>query len=169
MRKTGLALVSLASLVGIAWAQQQNAATDQSVQQSPAISRSANSTAEDQAVPLCPVNSGDQRKTTGSSGEVKQGVTAPKVIHTANAQFTDLARRTIRKNKHIRTFDDTVLIGLIVDEQGDPQNLCLQKSLGYGLDANAAKAIQQYKFAPATKDDKPVPVKITVEVRYRLY
>jgi len=166
--RTVLAAVVLAFLAACSWAQQQNAATDQGAQQSSVTARSPDSTAEDQAVPLCTVNLADRQKTIEVSDEVKQGRTPPRVIHLVNPQFTDQARRAFKK-KHIRAFDDTVLIGLIVDEQGDPQNLCLQKSLGYGLDANAAKAIQQYKFAPATTDGKPVPVRITVEVRYRLY
>jgi hypothetical protein len=108
----------LAFLAACSWAQQQNAATDQGAQQSSVTARSPDSTAEDQAVPLCTVNLADRQKTIEVSDEVKQGRTPPRVIHLVNPQFTDQARRAFKK-KHIRAFDDTVLIGLIVDEQGE--------------------------------------------------
>ncbi len=38
-----------------------------------------------------------------------------------------------------------------------------------GLDQNAADAAKQWKFIPATKDGKPVPVQIEVSVGFRLY
>jgi hypothetical protein len=31
------------------------------------------------------------------------------------------------------------------------------------------EAVEKWKFHPATRDDKPVPVQINVEVNFRLY
>jgi TonB family protein len=42
------------------------------------------------------------------------------------------------------------------------------QSAGYGLDAKAEEAAQQYRFAPATKDGQPVPVRITVVMTFKL-
>ncbi len=59
-------------------------------------------------------------------------------------------------------------MALVVDTNGYPQDVCLLRSAGYGLDANAEKAVGQYKFDPATKDGKPVPARITIQVSYKL-
>jgi TonB family protein len=88
-------------------------------------------------------------------------VTAPKVIHSVNAQFTDEARRA--------NYQGVCLIGLIVDAKGIPQNIHVVRPLGMGLDEKAIEAVKQYRFKPAFEDGKtPVPVMITIEVDFRL-
>jgi periplasmic protein TonB len=41
--------------------------------------------------------------------------------------------------------------------------------LGYGLDAKAVEAVQNWRFQPALKDGRPVDVQISVEVAFHLY
>jgi len=90
------------------------------------------------------------------------GVSAPVVIHSVEAEFSDEARRA--------KYQGVCLISLIVDAQGNPQNIRIARALGMGLDEKAIEAIRQYKFKPAMKDGKtPVPVMITIEVDFRLY
>lgn len=89
-------------------------------------------------------------------------VSAPVVIHAVEAEFSDEARRA--------KYQGVCLISLIVDAQGNPQNIRVARPLGMGLDEKAIEAIKQYKFKPAMKDGKtPVPVMITIEVDFRLY
>ena len=89
-------------------------------------------------------------------------VSAPVVIHSVEAEFSDEARRA--------KYQGVCLISLIVDAQGNPQNIKVARPLGMGLDEKAIEAIRQYKFKPAMKDGKtPVPVMITIEVDFRLY
>jgi periplasmic protein TonB len=89
-------------------------------------------------------------------------ISAPVVIHSVEAEFSDEARRA--------KYQGVCLISLIVDAQGNPQNIRVARSLGMGLDEKAIEAIRQYKFKPAMKDGKtPVPVPITIEVDFRLY
>jgi TonB family protein len=38
-----------------------------------------------------------------------------------------------------------------------------------GLDEKAIEAVKQWRFAPARKDGKPVPVAVDVEVNFRLF
>jgi hypothetical protein len=45
----------------------------------------------------------------------------------------------------------------------------ISRSLGMGLDEKALAAVRQWKFEPALKDGRPVPVQINVEVNFRLY
>jgi len=89
-------------------------------------------------------------------------VSAPVVLHSVEAEFSDEAPRA--------KYQGVCLISLIVDTQGNPQNIHVARALGMGLDEKAIEAIRQYKFKPALKDGKtPVPVQITIEVDFRLY
>jgi periplasmic protein TonB len=98
----------------------------------------------------------------GGLEQIGGRVSAPIVIHQVEAEFSDEARRA--------KYQGVCLISLIVDTQGNPQNIRVARSLGMGLDEKAIEAIRQYKFKPAMKDGKtPVPVMITIEVDFRLY
>jgi TonB family protein len=89
------------------------------------------------------------------------GVTAPVVLSSPEARFSDEARSA--------KYQGTCLISLIVDEHGMPQNLRVVKKLDYGLSEKALEAVSKYRFKPAMKDDQPVPVLVNVEVNFHLY
>lgn len=99
----------------------------------------------------------------GGLRRVGDGVTAPQLIHSVEAEFSDEARRA--------KYEGTVVVSLIVDAQGNPQNVHVSRTLGMGLDEKAIAAVRQYKFKPSIdqKTGKPVPVMVSVEVRFRLY
>ena len=99
----------------------------------------------------------------GGLYKVGNGVSEPKLAFSVEAEFSDEARRA--------KYEGTVVISLIVDAQGNPQNVHVSRSLGMGLDEKAIEAVRQYKFKPAieAKTGKAVPVPISVEVRFRLY
>jgi protein TonB len=99
----------------------------------------------------------------GGLYKVGNGVSEPKLTFSVEAEFSDEARRA--------KYEGTVVISLIVDAQGNPQNVHVSRSLGMGLDEKAIEAVRQYKFKPAVeaKSGKAVPVPISVEVRFRLY
>jgi TonB family protein len=104
--------------------------------------------------------------TGGNAGggvyRVGGGISAPQALITPEAEFSDEARRA--------KYQGVVLISLIVDAQGNPQNPRVVRPLGMGLDEKAMEAVRKYKFKPAMKDGRtPVPVMITVEVNFRLY
>ena len=61
----------------------------------------------------------------------------------------------------------TVVIGCIIDIDGNVRNPQVVKSSGYDVDENAMTAVRQWKFKPATKEDQPVPVHITIEFTMR--
>ena len=85
----------------------------------------------------------------------------PKPIHTAEAEFSDQARR--------ERISGTVLVSLVVDTNGMPTEIRVVRGAGYGLDEKAVQAVRQYRFKPATKDGQPVAAPISVEVMFRLY
>jgi TonB family protein len=97
----------------------------------------------------------------GGLYKIGGGVSAPVPLNQVEAEFSDEARRA--------KYQGVCLIQLIVDVHGDPLNPRVQRALGMGLDEKAMEAVRKYKFKPAMKDGKPVPVMITVEVNFRLY
>jgi TonB family protein len=99
---------------------------------------------------------------TGGLYQVGGRVSAPVVIHSEEAQFSDVARKA--------KYQGVCMVSLIVDTQGNPQNVHVTRSLGMGLDEKAIEAVQQYKFRPALLDGRtPVPVAITVKIEFQLY
>jgi TonB family protein len=99
--------------------------------------------------------------TGGGVYRIGGGVSAPVPIFTPEAEFSDEARRA--------KYQGVVLITLIVDAQGNPQNPRVSRPLGMGLDEKALEAVRKYKFKPAMKEGKPVPVMMSIEVNFRLY
>jgi TonB family protein len=87
-------------------------------------------------------------------------VSAPVVLYSPNAEFSDDARRA--------KYSGVCIISMIVDADGMPQNLRIVKPLDHGLSEKAIEAVSRYRFKPAMKDGKPVPVMVNVEVNFRL-
>jgi TonB family protein len=90
-----------------------------------------------------------------------KGVSAPVPLNHVEAEFSDEARKAGRQG--------VVLVSFIVNAQGIPQNAYVIRALGMGLDEKAVEAAGKYRFKPAIKDGEPVPVKVTLEVNFRLY
>jgi len=99
----------------------------------------------------------------GGLRHVGDGVSAPVLVNKVEAEFSDEARRA--------KYEGTVVVSLIVDANGNPQNVHVVRHLGMGLDEKAIEAVQKYKFKPSIdqKTHQPVPVPVNVEVRFRLY
>ena len=57
----------------------------------------------------------------------------------------------------------------VIGPDGKPGEIAVARPIGFGLDENAVKAIQNAKFEPATKDGKPVPVLLDLVVQFRIY
>ena len=61
------------------------------------------------------------------------------------------------------------MLALIVDQRGLVRDVHVTQSLDKRLDQNAIDAVKQWKFKPALKDGKPIAVRTSVEVDFRLY
>jgi periplasmic protein TonB len=97
----------------------------------------------------------------GGVYHVGGGISAPQAISTPDPEYTEEARRAKTQG--------TCVLWLIVDSTGRPRNIRVVHGLGYGLDAKALQAVQQWRFQPSLKDGKPVDVQISVEVAFHLY
>jgi protein TonB len=97
----------------------------------------------------------------GGVMSVGGGVSAPVVVHSVEPEFTSEARAA--------NFQGSVSIQLIVDAQGNPQNVHVIRHAGMGLDEKAIEAVRQYKFKPAMYEGHPVAVQLVIEVDFHLH
>ena len=61
-----------------------------------------------------------------------------------------------------------IVVALIVNTKGVPQNVHVLRGIGMGMDEQAVKAVKQYRFAPFTLDGKPVAQSTSVVLRVRV-
>jgi len=97
----------------------------------------------------------------GGVFKVGGGISAPQPVSTPDPDYTEEARRAKTQG--------TCTLWLIVDSAGHPRDIRVVHGLGYGLDAKAMEAVQQWRFDPALKDGKPVSVQINIEVEFKLF
>jgi len=92
---------------------------------------------------------------------VGKGVSPPKQTFVPEPQFSEAGRKA--------GVQGVVTLGLIVDSHGIPQNIRILKPLGGGLDAEAVRTINTWRFKPAEQEGhEPVAVEIAVEVDFHL-
>ncbi|MDP9038156.1 MAG: TonB family protein [Acidobacteriota bacterium] len=97
----------------------------------------------------------------GGVRRIGGGVSRPELLYQVDPEFSEEARKA--------KFMGTVLVDLIVDAQGRPQNVRVVRGVGMGLDEKALEAVRQYKFRPAMEGGKPVAVEMNVEVNFQIF
>jgi TonB family protein len=168
MRRTKWRLALIAFSASCIWAQQQTPSSGPV----PVSPKSTAGTVGQRAEPadkgtlqLCPAEmTGKEDGVYEVGGDIKP----PKPLNNVEAHFTKELRTAIKK-QHLPQSEAVSVVSLLVDTDGNPKNICVQKAGGYGMDEEATKAAAKYRFQPATKDGKPVPVRIPLIVRFRLY
>jgi len=88
------------------------------------------------------------------------GVSAPTLTYKVEPEYSEEAR----KAKH----QGTVVLYVVVDAKGVPQNVRVVRAIGLGLDEKAIEAVNKWRFKPGLKDGAPVAVAATIEVNFRL-
>jgi protein TonB len=96
----------------------------------------------------------------GGAYRIGGGVSPPSVLSKVEPEYSEEARKA--------KWQGTVVLQLVVDEKGLPQQMKVLHSLGLGLDQKAMEAVAKWRFKPGMKDGKPVPVIATIEVNFRL-
>jgi len=89
----------------------------------------------------------------------KDGAKPPKILSRYDPEYPRKSRDSGKQG--------IVVLRLIVGGNGVPREIGVVRSLSPDLDAAAVDAVAKWKFAPATKDGKPVTSQINVEVSFR--
>lgn len=99
----------------------------------------------------------------GAGGDVYRpgnGVSNPVAIYSPEPQYSEEARKA--------KWQGTVLLSLVVDENGHATDIKVVRALGLGLDERAIEAVSKWLFKPGMKGGKPVKVMAQIEVTFRL-
>lgn len=97
----------------------------------------------------------------GGVYSVGGNVTAPIPIYKPEPPYSEEARKA--------KYQGTVVLWIIVDVQGNVTDIRVVKPLGLGLDEKAVETVRTWKFKAATRNNIPVPVRVGVEVTFRLF
>jgi protein TonB len=92
---------------------------------------------------------------------VGRGVSLPRPIYTPSPETSPEAREAKEAK-----YQATVIVMAIVSGGGDVTDAKVVNAAGMGLDERAIEAVRRWMFQPATKDGKPVAVKVTLEVEF---
>lgn len=112
---------------------------------------------EESAVAPRPTTKNDAGKVYRVGGDV----TEPKAIFKPDPAYTPQAR-----NDKVQ---GSVTLVVTVDARGNVTDVLVKKSLRADLDESALKTLRTWKFQPATRKGKPVPVRVMVEVLFRFF
>jgi TonB family protein len=87
-------------------------------------------------------------------------VTGPTIVFRVDPEYSEEARKA--------RYEGTVVLEAVVRKDGRIDVLHLVRSLGFGLDENAIRALKQWRFRPATQNGVPVDSTLNIEVRFNL-
>ena len=104
---------------------------------------------------------GEGGGTGGGYYSVGGGVSAPIPIYEPEPPYSEEARKA--------KFQGVVVLSIIVDMQGNVSDVHVVRRLGLGLDEKAEDTVKTWKFKPAMRNGVPVPVRVMVEVSFRLF
>lgn len=128
--------------------------------------REANSDVElESPQPEKPESSASSTPPIDFTGEVHRmaepGMVAPKAVYKPDPEFSEASRKSGEKG--------SVVVALVVDSAGSPRDLRIICRSIPENNENAMAALKRWKFAPGTKDGKPVAVAVEVQVDFHLY
>ena len=96
----------------------------------------------------------------GGVWRIGGSVSAPVLVRRVDPEYSDAARKA--------RLQGTVVLLIEVGPDGRAHNIRVENGLGLGLDEEAVKAVEQWRFKPGLKDGLPVRVGARVEVHFRL-
>jgi TonB family protein len=110
--------------------------------------------------PKAPVAAAPINDFTGTAYRPDGGITNPAAVFRPEPKYTEEARQA--------KIQGSVLLSLVVDENGVARNIKVVRSLDPGLDQSAVDTVRGWKFMPGEKDGRPVAVMAQVEITFRL-
>jgi TonB family protein len=93
--------------------------------------------------------------------KIESPITPPECVSCPDPAYPQRARQARREG--------VVVFWAIVNEQGRAEEIRVKESLGMGLDEQAVKAVQQWRFKPAMRNGKPLAVYMVIEINFHLY
>jgi len=102
----------------------------------------------------------------GSGGDVLHvfdsggSISSPVLVSQILPEYSEEARKA--------RFQGTVVLDAIVLEDGTVQIVKVARRIGFGLEEKAIAAVLQWRFRPARRNGKPVPVALNIEVNFNL-
>jgi TonB family protein len=100
----------------------------------------------------------DGVNSTPNSRPISTGVTAPKLISTVEITSVDDFPRSFTSS------EKTVVVSMIVHEDGKPSDLKIIRSAGTATDKNVLAAVSQYRFKPGTLDKQPTAIPVNLQI-----
>ncbi|MGD0921919.1 MAG: energy transducer TonB [Terriglobia bacterium] len=97
----------------------------------------------------------------GGAYSVGGSVTAPIPIYKPEPPYSEEARKA--------KYQGTVVVLIVVDTLGSVTDARVVKPLGLGLDEKALETVRTWKFKPGMRNGIPVPVRVMIEVSFRLF
>jgi protein TonB len=88
-------------------------------------------------------------------------ITPPRIIYSPDPTYDEASRKA--------KVSGIVVLAIVVNSEGNAEDVKVTKSLSHSLDQRAIDAVAQWRFTPAMKDGKPVAVRTYVRVKYSLY
>ena len=91
---------------------------------------------------------------------IGDGVTSPRLVKRVRPTYTAEAKQA--------GIQGNVTMDCVVLPDGTVGDVRVTKKLDPGLDEEAIKTLRRWRFRPAQKDGKPVPVQVFVEMSFTL-
>ncbi|HKS95341.1 MAG TPA: TonB family protein [Terriglobia bacterium] len=88
-------------------------------------------------------------------------VSPPVPVYKPEPPYSERAR--------VAKLQGTTILWMVVNEQGAVEHAQIEKPIGLGLDQEALRTVRTWTFQPAQRAGVPVPVRILVEVSFRLF
>jgi TonB family protein len=85
---------------------------------------------------------------------VGPGITPPQAVRVVNVRSPRVGAA------------GTVVLDVVLLEDGTPRIMRILRSLGADADDSAVRAFEQWRFSPAQKDGHPIKVRMNAEVRF---
>lgn len=104
---------------------------------------------------------GDGGAYGGGAYSVGGGVSAPTCYYEPEPPYSEEARKA--------KYQGVVVLLAVVQPNGTITDPKVLKPLGLGLDDKAIETVKTWKCHPGEKNGAPVPVRVTVEVTFRLF
>lgn len=88
-------------------------------------------------------------------------IQVPQATYAPDPEYSEAAR--------VAKDNGTVVLGVILGSDGIPGDIWVIRKLGLGLDQKAIEAVRRWRFQPAMRDGKPIPVLLAVEVNFHIH